>query len=326
MMLNLRRCLLAGVVALILSGCAPEPNSPTAISLVTDEHRRPWLDDASGEAIYTEHYRIYSTMRDRNLDQDLPGFMEAAHEQYQALTGLGALAPDDHFPIYVLGTRSEWASLTQHRFGSDTQITSQLRRGGYTVGGVCALWDIGYTATMSVAAHEGMHQFLYYQTDNRLPMWAEEGLCSIMEGHNVYNHTVQFTPTENVHRYTDLRQVIVGSDWIDLVDLLPMTSRDAVQRLDGGVGYYGQLWSLVLYIRSEPTYRAGFERMLADAAAGQLGQAVELSPQDMRRLGRLAREYNRYIGAAVFTHYITDDLETFERQWKAYARQLVDFR
>ncbi len=323
------RMIVGCIVVMLLAGlwgCEGQPNEPTTVSLVTDVHRKPWLDDGAGEVIYTEHYRIYSTIQEENLDQDLPGFMEAALEQCQLLTGLDAPETDERLPMYVLGARSEWASLTEHRFGGNTQITSQLRRGGYTVGGVCALWDIGYTATLSVAAHEGMHQFLYYRTETRLPMWAEEGLCSVMEGHDVYNRTVRFTPEENIHRYTDLRELILGSDWIPIEDLLPMTSRDAVELIEGAVGYYGQLWSLVLYIRSEPTYQAGFERMLAAAAEGTLHEAVGLSAVDMRRLERLSSEYNQYIAEKVFRYYIAEDLDAFERGWKTYARQLVDIR
>ncbi len=316
---------MVGMLLVGLAGCEPTGNGPTTVSLIVDTYRKPWLEDGEGEVIYTEHYRIYSTILDDDLDQDLPGFMEAALEQYQLLTGLGTPETEDRLPMYVLGTRSEWASLTQHRFGS-TEIASQLRRGGYTVGGVCALWDIGFTPTLSVAAHEGMHQFLYYQTQTRLPMWAEEGLCSVMEGHDVYNHTVRFTPEDNVHRYIDLRELIIGSDWVPIRELLPMTSRDAVQLGDGAVGYYGQLWSLILYIRSEPAYRAGFERMIAAAAEGTLHQAVGLSAADMRRLEHLSDEYNERIATKAFRYYITDDLDTFERGWKTYARKLVDIR
>jgi len=316
-----RRNLIIALLAVCLAGC-DGPGPPAGVAMVTDARRDTWQ---SGEVIRTPHYRIFSTVTEPILKQNLPGFMEAAYDNYLSLTGLSANDPDDPLDMYVLGTRSEWASLTEHRLQEHSKLYLQLEAGGYCLNGVCVLWDIGPMSTMSVASHEGLHQFFWHNLAHRIPMWAEEGLCATAEGLDIYENTVRFTPEKNVQRYTDLRKAIINGYWVKLEKLLPMDAGDAISgKPHRATGYYGQVWSLVLYIRSRPDYRNGFYRMLQDAREGRLHEAAGLTGQDMVQMHHNGRDYNKRVSERLFRHYITDDLAGFKQGWLRFAQELVD--
>ncbi len=293
--------------------------------MVTQVERSTWQSPfGPGELMQSPNYRVFSTTRNAALQQYLPGFMEAAYTHYLNLTGLDRNNHIDLLELYVLATRRQWAHLTQHRLGERSDVYLQLEAGGYMVDGVCVLWDIGVTGTLSVAAHEGLHQFLHHRLKHRVPMWAEEGLCTTAEGFELDRDTVRFTPAGNASRYNSLHNVLAQDYWIPLERLLPMDAGDAVGQHQGrAVGYYAQVWSLILFIQSDPATRAGFQRMLRDASAGQLVQNLGLSVSQFPSMR--GRRYNRAISTPVFRAYISDDLETFEREWLAFARKLVRF-
>ena len=73
-----------------------------------------------------------------------------------------------------------------------------------------------------------------------------------------------------------------------------------------------------MFIRSEPPYLAGLERMLADAAAGRLRAALR-APGAMGA----GRTYNRSVSVPVFRMYIESDLPAFEERFRTFARKLA---
>ena len=89
------------------------------------------------------------------------------------------------------------------------------------------------------------------------------------------------------------------------------------------VGYYGQLWALVQFLRSREDYRAGLSRLIADAEAGRLHVAMKVPAPALAQLRRRGRAYNRTVSEPFFRYYITDDLDTFEREFRAFAEKLV---
>ena len=178
---------------------------------------------------------------------------------------------------------------------------------------------------MSVASHEGLHQLFAHRLADRLPMWLEEGLCTTAEGYAILGETVRFTPNRNVKRFNHLRNAIIQDYWIELPKLLPMDAGDAVagQFVEKAVGYYGQLWALVQFIRSRPDYNAGMKRMFADAVAGRLHEAMGVPRPAFEQLRLRGRIYNRSVAEPFFRYYIDDDLEGFEIEYKAFARRLT---
>ena len=311
---------------LSLAGCAGSaPVNPGALMIVQTQIA-PWNSDrTSGQAITSDHYRIFTTSRNRALLEKAPGFMEAAYDNYLLITGLPELPPAEPMPIYLMGNRNEWAALTRGVTKGQSSVYLSISAGGYCLKGVCVFWDLGGLATLSVASHEGMHQFLYHRLIDRLPMWLEEGLGTMAEGYAIIGQRVKFTPRRNVTRFDNLRNAILQNYWIPLETLLPMDAGDAVSGnfTEKAVGYYGQLWALVQYIRSVPEYDAGMKRLFADAAAGRLHEAMGVPRHAFDQLHRRGRIYNRSVAEVYFKYYITDDLPAFEKQFKAFARKLV---
>jgi len=309
------------LLVFFLLGCRGA-ESIEGVSLTVDAQRDSWN---GGQVVQTANYRIYTTVRDPMLNQYLPGFMEAAHGNYVSLTHLLPADSPQPLDMYVLGTKDEWADLTRHRLGDQAKLYLQLDAGGYCLNGVCVLWNIGPIPTLAVASHEGLHQFLWGRLKDRIPIWAEEGLCTVAEGIDLYNNTVLFTPEKNVHRYADLRKAIIQSYWVGLDDLLQMNGADAISRKPGqSTGYYGQLWSLILYIRSLGEYRSGFHQMLQDAQDGKLYETIGMTADDINPMRQNPESFSQQLSISAFRHYISKDMETFEEGWREFAYQLVD--
>ena len=315
-----------------LSGCTPEaPQAgPTRYPVVIDAETRPWnTPHSKGQVLITDHYRIYTTIHRGSLRQYLPGLMEASHSRYLSLTGLSNRPSAARMPMYVMASRPEWAALTTARLGKNAGPVLSITAGGYCYDGVCVLWDIGPRGTLSVAAHEGLHQFFSHRLKQSLPMWLEEGICVLAEGHHLHRGSLTFTPKNNPSRITALRNAIVNGHWLKTSKLLPMDAGDAVGTgiAEKAVGFYGQVWALSMFIRSEPKYNAGMQRMIADAENGRMHLAMGLkSPNALTQLKRRGRAYNRTVSTPLFKHYISNDLEAFEAEYLAYARKLAGLR
>ncbi len=294
--------------------------------MLTSVEQTPWNTGYNtGVKLSSDHYDIYATTTNRILLQYLPGFMEAAYKNYHRISGLPARPLDKHMQIYMMGSKDEWRALTQHIFGTHSKIFLSIDAGGYCHQGICVFWDFGGLGTLAVASHEGCHQFLYHRMKNQLPMWLEEGLCTTAEGYNVHNDLVEFTPDRNAIRFTNLRTAIVQNLWVPTQKLLPMDGGDAVQGglPEAAVGYYGQLWALARFLRTEPKYSGGYHKMMAAAEAGEFYKALEVPPVAVDELRAKGRAYNRVISEKLFRYYITDDLDTFEREFYAFASKLV---
>ncbi|HUT61181.1 MAG TPA: hypothetical protein VNA25_25310 [Phycisphaerae bacterium] len=285
----------------------------------------PWDNPRGrGSQLQTANYRIFTTANNHRLASILPGFMEASRRNYLRILNLPERPAGKLMPMYVLGTREEWAALTRSVLGEQAEKFLMIESGGYCYKEVCVLWEMGGLGTLLVAAHEGMHQFIHHRLSDQLPMWLEEGLCTQAEGYEIEGRRVSFSPKLNLSRNVDLEQTIARRFWIPIDRLLPMDAGDAV----GGytertVGYYGQLWALVQFIRSDPSYSAGLDRLLADAEAGRLNEALGVPRGALKELRLRGRAYNQTVSEPLFKHYICDDLKTFEKRFKHFAARLA---
>ncbi len=313
--------LLLGAIGAI--GCESRPTPPEAsYPLRTGVQRSVWtLARGSGAILQTRRYHIFTTVRRDRLLETIPGFMEASYDNYLRLTGLSERPVDEPMTIYLMATRAQWADLTEHVIGRRIP----LEAGGYCYEKTCFFWDIGLQGTLSVAAHEGLHQFFRHQLTDALPLWLEEGLCTTAEGFEIRQDKVVFTQDRNVGRFNAARQAITRGYWLDLPVLLKRHSQEAVStdHTAKAVGYYGQLWALVQYIRSVPRYRAGMQRLLRDARIGSLHVKLGMTPAGMRLLRRRGLVYNRTVAIPLFRAYIEPDLDAFDRAYRAYTRKLT---
>ena len=310
---------LISAFACIPPGCTPPTNRAVLTSMAAPVTTEPWTGaGATGKRLESRRYDIYTTTTSRSLVENFPGFMEAAYENYIHLTGLADKSAGRRLPIYLMRSRQEWAALTKSVFGGGESLPLlSIQSGGYCFRGICVLWDIGPLATFSIAAHEGLHQFFHHQLADKLPAWLEEGLCTLAEGYRLDGHFVAFTPSDNTFRFTDLRMALVQNHWLPLEQLLGMHSMQALQsQRQPATGYYGQLWGLILFIRSDERYRAGLERLIADASAGRLYKGIQLNSQ-----GR--GEHNRNVSVAIFRKYIHPDPGKFEQEYRRYAMKLA---
>jgi len=313
------------LLAMVVAGCSSQPQRP-AVSMVIPARRTSWQTAyGNGERVITAHYVIYSTAHTPALRRYLPGFMEAAYHSYLELSGLAdkPLA-GGRMSIYMLSSRQEWVALTKKVTGPLAESCLGIEAGGYCYKGGGVFWDMGGLATLSIAAHEGLHQFFYQRMRHRLPLWLEEGLCTTMEGYEIAGESVRFTWDRNAARFTNLRQALINGWWIPLKQLLPMDAGDVThRRTKQAVGYYGQLWALVAFLRSRQDYRNGMRRLIADAEAGNLQQALDLSAGEIEALLARGRYYNRAVSEKLFRYYISDDLDRFDREFRAFAERLA---
>ncbi|MCJ7543456.1 MAG: hypothetical protein MUP47_02645 [Phycisphaerae bacterium] len=324
--MRLPKPLLLLVVVMAFLGCAPQIPKRPGTAMTTEVRRAPWqTGPTAGSELTTAHYRIFTTATNRALVTYMPGFLEAAYRNDLDLTGLADRPDAPLMPVYLMGTRGEWASLTMSVVGQQAAGPYlAIQAGGYCHQGVCVFWDIGVVGTFSVASHEGLHQFFYHRLRDRLPMWLEEGLCTVAEGYEVLGDLVTFTAERNNFRFTDLRTAIVQGRFLRLQELLTTDSGEAVGGShEQAVGYYGQLWALAQFIRSEPATRAGMQRLLADAEAGRLHEALKTSADDLAALRRHGRAYNKTVSLPLFRQYIAPDLAAFENDYKQFATRLA---
>ncbi|MCK5113213.1 MAG: hypothetical protein KAR11_00430 [Phycisphaerae bacterium] len=311
--------LLVVILGIFLSaaGCGESPNTSKDITVSTRiaVQTLPWGSDSrSGKQLVSEHYRIFMTANG-TLQRSLPGFLEASYDNYLRITQLPNMPLPKKMPVYMMATRSQWAALSDKKFGMKNSPSLVISNGGYSYMGINVCWNIGGNATYNVAAHEGMHQFLYHRLKNKLPLWAEEGLATTAEGFVMGRGVVTFTPDQNLSRLGNLHYSIVNGLWLPMEELLTTDTRKMAARGNHQVlGYYSQLYALTSFLRQSKTYGPGWFRMFTDAQAGKLKSVRP--PASWKRSGKY-----RYPG--IFANYITRNFDAFEKAYLNYARKMV---
>jgi hypothetical protein len=315
---------LIAIAALILGSCEGSAPFEQGVPLVTEVTRAPWNSSRStGQVLTTKHYRIYTTATRPETARYLPAFMEAGHQNYLSLTHLPDRPATEPLTIYMMATRAEWALLTESVIERGKEKYLAIEAGGYFYNGVCVFWDIGGGGTFSVAAHEGLHQFLASRLAERLPTWLEEGLCVSAEGHQFHGDRVLLTPNRNPLRLGSLRTAIVQGHWLPIDKLLRTEPGDVVtQGTRKAVSYYSQLWALSVFIRTHSTYSEGVKRLIRDAEMGRIARTLGVTSPEMSRLKSRPRAHNRALRELIFRHYINEDLAAFDREYLAFANDL----
>jgi len=322
----------SGEIALTTRGRVTQPGDGVTLIPATPVVRsvRVWdFEGAAGRAIQTDHYVIYTTDRSAQISERLPGMMESALQHYtSAITSLPK--PTRPMETFVMSSRSQWLRLTLTRLGERARGVSNIARGGFAIGGSGYLFDIGPADTMSIASHEGWHQFTQSSFGEPLPVWAEEGIATFFEGHRFTKDGVVFSGWNNFERFDRLRAASDANQLLSLETLLT-AAPDQILAMgnEAGVTYYAQIWALIHFLREGEggKYRAGFERMVKDAAGGGLGNAVvsrlrasgALKSQDRGAMLVLARN----MGPQVFRTYIDPDVARVGQEYRAFVKQAV---
>jgi hypothetical protein len=248
--------------------------------------------------------------------------MEAALTHYS--TGITPLPlPAARMDTFFLATRAQWQRLTLRMLGERGIQVTYIERGGFTHAGRAYLFDIGPADTLSLAGHEGWHQFSQTTFKERLPLTLEEGIAAFMEGHRWIGRDLVFLGWSNLERYDRLREAVArgGKDLIPLDELLAGNPESLLARgPNGPLAYYSQAWALVHFLREGQNgrYAAGFHRMVADAAGGHLSAFVAATlrrPREARLPAATARQ--------IFQTYINNDLEALNLQYLDFVRRIV---
>ena len=326
-------CILALLACALVSGCTPTPRR-LGYHLNVQVERLDWpASRRGGKLLRTKHYRIFTTTSSQSLLQVLPGFMEGAYRNYHEITGLGDTSQTESMAMYMMATRAEWVALAKHIVGPGNEKLLSIEAGGFywpkrrsNKEGVGLFWNMGGSGALATAAHEGLHQFFDMRLKNRLPTSLEEGLCTLTEGYQITNDSVLFTLDNNPARFTDLRNAIVRQHWVPLEKLIGMDAGDVIGSMDKSktLGFYGQLWALARFIRSDEVYREGLETMISDAANGKIGLAIGEPQSRYNYLHRAGKLYNRQLGLKILQHYVAKDFEKFKTQYQRYAVKLAD--
>jgi hypothetical protein len=263
----------------------------------------------------TEHYEIYTTITDERLLATFPELMERTYAFYQEV-----VPPERplnaRMPIYLFARRPEWAYFTQKFTGPRAAIFLKIRNGGYSERGVTAIQYVSHPATFPLMAHEGLHQYLYHQVHPQVPAWLNEGLATVFEGQRWRgDRLAAFEPNYNPMRQNALAEALLRDELIPLSNLLETNAGRIVGDTGRNVAtYYAQVWGLVMYLMEGDNgrYASAFRKMCTSLSEGTADKIpVTLS----------AAAVARSPGEALFRTHITDDLEQFERDFRAYWRK-----
>lgn len=326
--------------SLLVAGCSsnsvplvqppPVPANPspgvvaTPPVLVLSENA--WMFDATpGRLVRTPSYALYTTLPKGPLADRMPGFLERALFHY---TSEIADLPKPKLPLetYLFATRPQWNRLTQRLLGEDAGPFLRIERGGFSHRGRGVYYDLGpINDTLTIAAHEGWHQYIQTTFRDPLPIWLDEGVATYMEGFRPSpdDPTLPiFMPWANLERYETLRYSVGRRRAIPLEELLRTSPQALLEKDDWApLRYYAQVWALIHFLREGEggIYEKSLAAMLTDASMGRAGRVVE------ERLGRAAAEAYRVRrdGLILFTAYVNPDIALVDTQFKKFMEILL---
>ncbi len=260
------------ISTLLPSGCSII--TPTPVTFNT----REWSQDGfTGRRLSTQHFDIYSTLRDEKFESALPGFLEAAHDAYEKLLPAPP-ARNERMVLYVFGLRSEWEAFTKRRFPVRFSIYRRIRNGGYTEGNVSVLFCQDRGSALATIAHEGWHQYVSSRFTQVLPAWLNEGLACGFESVDSSGVRPRFDPNQNTFRINSLREGIQQDNLMSLAELVEtdpgrMLAGKSLRSTDA---YYAQVWALITFLRhgAGGRYRADFDRLLEEIANDTLVKRI----------------------------------------------------
>jgi len=305
------------------AGCSAPSQTGPAVFTTAD-----WTyKGAAGSELTSYHYKIYTTCKRKPFVRALPTFLETCYAAYAKLLppspelqAAGELADGKPLKTYLFQRRRQWERFVEEFSPKRAETYKRIRRGGFTERGITVSHYGTQRSTLSILAHEGLHQYLEATGRNRIPAWINEGLACYFESFDLVGGRPVFDPANNTLRTPALRKALATDSLIPLREILATNAGIAVhQKAQHVSSYYAQEWSLILFLLHSPLenpYYADFHKLLD-----------ELGTKAMRRKANayLATDTNGTMsrGEAVFRAYVTDDLNTFESDYKKYLIRLL---
>lgn len=308
------------VCIICVGGCAGAP-APGPIRYESKE----WTyKGQQGAELRSQNYVIYTTCRRQSFVDVLPAFLENCYGAYAGLLP-GSASRTEPMPTYLFQRRNEWERFTEEFAPARAETYKAIRQGGYSERGTTVSYYGTQASTLSILAHEGLHQYLEATGRHRIPAWVNEGLACYFESckFDPTTGTALHAPESNTLRRPRLRDAVVTKTLIPLREVLATNAGHAVLENRRYVqACYGQWWSLTLFLlrpERENPYHGGYRALLA-----------ELGSDAMHRRARayLAADNEDEVsfGEAVFRAYITEDLERFDADYQRYLNVLLDLK
>jgi Protein of unknown function (DUF1570) len=315
------------IAPVVTAGCSfhhfPTLTFPESDFRVTDE---AWTTTGQpGAHLTTDNFEIYSTCNDRNLTRYLPGFLETTHQLYTSLLAPADSSPKPHpkLKTYLFGTRKEWEHFVKKRFPERYPLYRRISAGGFTEGSVSVIYDIGRAATLSVVAHEGLHQYLASHFTDPIPAWVNEGLATYCESVEFRDDKPYFLTGRNTFRINHMRNALAEGRVPTLRQLLRTDAGEVIKgnRIADTGTYYAHAWALVTYLRHAAPMgdRAGFRKLLEGIRSG----TIRIKSQAAKVASMHPAETS--YGEAAFYAYITDDLDDFDKKFNKFLRKLCGY-
>jgi hypothetical protein len=291
--------LAAGVlmIALLASGgCASSASGAKVAADVQD-----WSQGGfSGRKITTDHFVIYSTLIDRELEAVLPEFMEACYERYESTFRTPPAEPI-RLTTYIFSNRQEWQRYIRENHPARSSVYQRILSGGFSEGTLSASFFTARSTALSCLAHEGFHQYVHARCPDAVPAWVNEGLACYHEAYSYASGKPEFTPRENTFRIGHLRDALQRKELLPLREIVATDAGQVISHRNSIVTqtYYAQAWALVTYLRhgGGGRYARAFDRMLKDIADGTI--RIKASAARLTASARPGMSF----GEAVFASY-----------------------
>ncbi|MHC4640375.1 MAG: hypothetical protein ACYS32_01935 [Planctomycetota bacterium] len=279
-----------------------------------------------GLKLTTSHYEVFTTFLEPLMLREVPGFVESAYRGYQGQLP-EPIETTSKFTIYLFATRQQWEDFTRSFAGAQAELYCKLKAGAYYLNGACVAYNIGRERTFSMLGHEGWHQFNSRHFTFRLPSWLDEGIATLFEVHRYEDGLFYFEPGQNGYRLGALKKTLINGNMIPLRELIGINPGEvlATNEDDAVSAFYCQSYALVRFLREEGYGKRlrDYHEMLLGGLSGDwpLGEADKRTAAD-RNIARTVR-WNRTVGPLLFEHYIDDDFEEIEKEYRAFCKKIV---
>jgi len=318
---------LAALVAVLLFALAGCESSQTAHlghwdgpQLLSTASVEGWkYGTLPAQRVRSDHYLIYTTLKDADTTSLITQVMEGALAQYVKVAP-GTAHSANPMECYIFETRGEWEAFTKAHTGSDSVIYLQIRRGGYCIRDRFVAYNIGRYATASVAAHEGWHQYVARHFVGRLPPFLEEGLACMFEGIGWKDDKLpRWNLSINQVRVQALRRAVEGNKLWPLEKLVAMHAGEVVEQSGDKVdAFYAQAWCFArfLYESENGRFRPALQRWLAETADGTVYDPTHSH-------NRSGVPWNRTAVRPMIEHYLGMDFAEVDKLYQAYLRKVA---
>jgi hypothetical protein len=278
--------------------------------------------------IKTNHYEIYTTLLEPLMLKEIPGFVEAAWQQYQNQLPELVTSGSQKFKLYLFKDRLEWERFTQSFTGPQWPVYQKIKKGAYYLKDSCVAYNIGRTRTFSVIGHEGWHQFCNRYFRYRLPSWLDEGIAQLFEQSKMENGRFVFQPAKNYQRLGSLKISMQKGKLIPLQTLISLNPGQTVtnEEYDAATtAFYSQSYALVRFLR-EDNYgkRLGnYYQMMLGALHGTWPLNENEAQIASDRNIPLTSQWNSFIAQKLFKIYIGKDIEKIEPEYVLYCGKIT---